>query len=87
MIKLLLLFPAFLVMGLQTPYLLQAWNSSRLDHWDWLFYLCTVPAVLWAIRSEKKGRYDWYDFPLFRYPRSTAILATCPNSPLGLLNG
>ena len=60
MIKLLLLFPAFLVMGLQTPYLLQAWNSSRLDHWDWLFYLCTVPAVLWAIRSEKKGRYDWY---------------------------
>ena len=40
-------------------YLLQAWRSSRLDRFDWLFYLLAVPALLWVIRQTKFEKTDW----------------------------
>ena len=60
MIKLLLILLSFLPLLLHSPYLLQAWKSSRLDQWDWIFYLAAVPAAIWALRKEKPGKCDFY---------------------------
>ena len=43
----------------QMPYLFSAWRFSRLDQWDWLFYLLAIPAIFWAQRQEKIGKCDW----------------------------
>ena len=40
-------------------YLLQAWRSSRLDRFDWLFYLLALPALLWVLRKTKFEKCDW----------------------------
>ncbi len=40
------------------PYLLQAWSSSRLDAWDWLFYLAAIPALIWAFRKNPMQKPD-----------------------------
>ena len=41
------------------PYLWEAWRSSRLDGWDWIFYLLAIPAAVWAGRSAgKTGKWD-----------------------------
>lgn len=54
-------FPlAFLPLILHSPYLYQAWNGSRLDRWDWIFYLAGIPAAIWALRSQKPGKCDFY---------------------------
>lgn len=42
-----------------SPYLLRAWSGSRLDHWDWIFYLLALPALCRAFWGEKPGRPDW----------------------------
>ena len=60
MIKIILILLAFLPLILHSPYLFQAWNSSRLDHWDWIFYLASIPAAVLAIRRKKAGKYDFY---------------------------
>lgn len=60
MTKIILIILSFLPLCLHSPYLWQAWNGSRLDHWDWIFYLCAVPGALWALRSEKMGKCDFY---------------------------
>lgn len=39
-------------------YLLQAWRSSRLDRFDWLFYLLALPALLWVLRETKFEKWD-----------------------------
>ena len=50
---------SLIVLLVQIPYLVSAWRFSRLDQWDWCFYLLAVPAVIWALRKEKIGKYDW----------------------------
>ena len=60
MIKYLIALLSLLPLVLHSPYLLQAWTGSRLDRWDWLFYLLFVPAVGWALRKEKWGKCDFY---------------------------
>lgn len=41
------------------PYLFQAWRNSRLDSWDWIFYVLALPAVIWAWRNEDCGKKDF----------------------------
>ena len=42
-------------------YLWQAWNSSRLDSWDWSFFLLCIPAAILAVKSgEESGKVDWW---------------------------
>ena len=50
---------SLIVLLVQIPYLVSAWRFSRLDQWDWCFYLLAVPAVIWALRKEKIGKCDW----------------------------
>lgn len=60
MIKRGLMLLAFLPLGWQMPYLMQAWGGSRLDRWDWVFYLLSIPAALGAVRQEKPGeKYEY----------------------------
>lgn len=58
--KLILMCCSILPLCLQMPYLHSAWRNSRLDHWDWLFYLAGIPAIVWAARKEKTNRCDWW---------------------------
>ena len=60
MIKILLILASFLPMLIHSPYLYQAWTGSRHDHWDWIFYLISIPAAVWAIHKQKFGKYDLY---------------------------
>ena len=60
MIKIILMIFSFVPLCLMSPYLLQAWTGSRLDHWDWFFYLTAIPAAAWAVRSQKTGKCDFY---------------------------
>jgi len=41
------------------PYLLSAWRGSRLDQWDWIFYLLTIPAIFLSCRNEKAEKCDF----------------------------
>ena len=41
------------------PYLFQAWRSSRLDTWDWIFYLLAIPALIWAKQGNDCQKRDW----------------------------
>lgn len=56
--KLPLLLLSFLPLGCQMPYIFSAWNYSRLDQWDWIFYLLIFPAAWWCCRKEKTGKWD-----------------------------
>ena len=60
MIKIILIIASFLPLLCHFPYLLQAWTGSRLDHWDWFFYLVSIPAAFWAVYKEKFGKCDFY---------------------------
>ena len=60
MSKIIFTLLAFVPLCLHSPYLLQAWRSSRLDQWDWIFYLAAIPAAIWAMRKEKLGKCDFY---------------------------
>ena len=60
MIKAIITFVSFLPLIFHSPYLIQAWTGSRLDHWDWIFYLAAVPAAIWAVYKEKGGKCDFY---------------------------
>ncbi|MBR7104139.1 MAG: hypothetical protein IKC65_04290 [Lentisphaeria bacterium] len=60
MIKVFFMLLSFLPLCLHSPYLLQAWRSSRLDRWDWIFYLTAIPAAVWALRKVKTGKLDFY---------------------------
>ena len=73
MIKFTLLMVSLTPLGLQIPHLLTAWRTSRLDHWDWIFYLLAIPAMVWAVRKEKFGSTDWW-----------ALLAATPLLTLAL---
>ena len=58
--KIVLMLCSLIPLCLQVPYLLNAWRTSRLDQWDWLFYLLAIPAFLWACRKEKIEKCDWW---------------------------
>ena len=60
MTKIIFILLAFVPLCWHSPYLLQAWRSSRLDQWDWIFYLAAIPAAIWALRNEKSGKCDFY---------------------------
>ena len=57
--KYLLILPAFLSFIPSATYLLEAWRSSRLDAWDWLFYLLAIPALAWVIHKNPCGKWDY----------------------------
>ena len=56
MIKRCFLLCSVIPLGFQIPYLVSAWRSSRLDQWDWIFYLLTIPALLPAWKKEMGKR-------------------------------
>ncbi len=58
-LKIVLLLLSAVPLGLQIPYFCQAWSSSRLDQWDWIYYLLGTAAVILTCRKEKMGRYDF----------------------------
>ncbi|MBO5723617.1 MAG: exosortase-associated EpsI family protein [Lentisphaeria bacterium] len=60
MIKIFLMLCSLIPLCLQIPYLLSAWRSSRLDQWDWIFYLLAVPAVVLAVRRRKMEQWDYH---------------------------
>ena len=60
MIKIFLMLCSLIPLCLQIPYLLSAWRSSRLDQWDWIFYLLAVPAVVLAVRKRKMEQWDYH---------------------------
>ena len=60
MTRLILIVLSLLPLCCHVPYLVQAWSGSRLDHWDWIFYLAGIPAAVWAVRKEKFAAYDFY---------------------------
>lgn len=64
MIKYLIALLALVPLALHSPYLLQAWSGSRLDRWDWLFYLLFVPAAGWALCKNKWGKCDFRSLPV-----------------------
>ena len=61
MIKKIFIILSFSALCIHSPYLLQAWQGSRLDRWDWIFYLTAIPAALWALRSQKIGKCDYFE--------------------------
>ena len=75
MMKLLLFLLSFLPLGVHFPYLLQAWGSSRLDRWDWIFFIAFIPAALWALRKERFGKCDFYALILLL---PMVLLTACP---------
>ena len=60
MIKALFIAASFVPLLIHSTYLWQAWTGSRLDQWDWIFYLITLPAAFWAVYKEKSGKWDFY---------------------------
>ena len=60
MLKVVLLLLSSVPLVCHVPYLRQAWNGSRLDQWDWIFYLLSIPAAVWVLRGKKMGKCDFY---------------------------
>ena len=60
MIKIILICVSFLPLLIHSTYLWQTWTGSRLDHWDWIFFLLSIPATFWAIHKEKFEKCDFY---------------------------
>ena len=56
--KLLFLIVSVIPLALQMPYLASAWRNSRLDQWDWIFYLLAIPAILYAARKKVEIKWD-----------------------------
>ncbi len=48
----------FLFFCVHADYLWHAWNYSYMDSFDWIFYLLSVPVVLWVSWQNKSGRMD-----------------------------
>jgi len=60
MLKTVLLFLSVIPLACHTPYLWQAWNGSRLDQWDWIFYLLSIPAAFWVQSGKKLEKCDFH---------------------------
>lgn len=92
MMKKVFLILSFVPLLFHFPYLLQAWNTSRLDHYDWIFFLAAVPAAFWAVRKEKWGKCDYFALFLLvpvllltSFPALHHINALCVASALGVI--
>ena len=57
--KYLLILLSFLIYIPSANYLIQAWESSRLDSYDWIFYLLTIPAAAWSVYKNRCEKSDW----------------------------
>jgi hypothetical protein len=58
MLKIIFMLLSAIPLCLHIPYLLSAWGSSRLDQWDWMFYLLTIPAGFAACRKTETDKHD-----------------------------
>ena len=58
--KICLMLCSVIPLGLQMSYLFSAWSQSRLDQWDWLFYLAAIPAAVYAAGKEEVRTHDWW---------------------------
>ena len=67
---------SFIPLCMQIPYLLSAWRSSRLDQWDWLFFILSACAAVYACRKEKTDKCDWTSLFLLT---PTLFLALTPH--------
>ena len=43
MTKVILICCSIIPLCLQIPYLVSAWRASRLDQWDWIFFIAAIP--------------------------------------------
>jgi hypothetical protein len=59
MLKKILIFLSVFPLLFHAPYLYSAWRGSRLDQWDWIYYILAIPALFFAARSEKMEKYDY----------------------------
>ena len=59
MIKNILLICSLIPLAFQSKYLLTAWNNSRLDQWDWIFYLLSIVAFFFGYKKEKINKCDY----------------------------
>ena len=59
MTKVFLICCSIIPLCLQIPYLVSAWSASRLDQWDWIFFITAIPAIIWAAKKEKIYNCDW----------------------------
>ena len=59
MIKVILLILSAIPLACQIPYFIQAWSGSRLDRWDWIYYLLGIGAMIGALYDRKPGKFDW----------------------------
>lgn len=62
--KRILLLASLLVFLPNLAYLFQAWRSSRLDSWDWIFYLLSIPALIWSARETTLKKHDHWGWLL-----------------------
>ena len=46
------------VLVVNVPYLVSAWKSSRLDHYDWIFYLLGVVLIVWTWKKHSPEKSD-----------------------------
>ena len=84
MIKIVLMFISAVPLLLHSPYLLQAWSGSRLDHWDWIFYILAVAAAVLAVRPVKIEKCDYYAF-LLLIPMLFLTFSDMRKAPLRLV--
>ena len=59
MIKKLIMAASPLILLYNAGYLLDAWSNSRLDRWDWIFYLMAIPAAVWSLREFRPDKWDY----------------------------
>lgn len=59
MIKNAIFILSFIPLCIHLPYLFSAWQGSRLDKFDWVFYILAIPAAIWAARKEKSEKCDY----------------------------
>lgn len=57
--KYILILLSFLSFAPSAPYLFNAWKGSRLDAFDWIFYLLFIPAMIWAVQKNKSEKWNW----------------------------
>ena len=46
------------VLIVNVPYLVSAWKSSRLDHYDWIFYLLAIGLIVWTWKKYPPEKLD-----------------------------
>lgn len=60
MLKSILLILSCIPFCFTLQYVVQAWQNSRMDHFDWIFYIIAVAAAIFTAYREKPGKCDFY---------------------------